>query len=223
MGDVILIESERLLVTAVNNDNTIAVTFAFENTTQANHANNLAVTLITNARDGADVDADAMSRLPSTVVQYSQTVQHAYQVGGTLQSTGNYMDGRSRRWTGTARWRSSTSWTTSRPPCIFGKGTTGGISSTLSNQTMKGFQTLITTNNTLAADELFGLQADRLHPRHAAGVLQQRRPAQHHLCQPGLPPGMAQWGWTIQRLDQPVNELGIAADTSSCRSWAARG
>ena len=90
---MLLIESERFLVTAVNNNNTITVTYAFENTTQANHANNTAITLVTNARTGGDVDQNAINRTPSTVEQFSQTVQHAYQISGALNSATNYMGG----------------------------------------------------------------------------------------------------------------------------------
>jgi len=213
VGDVLLIDSERFLVTAVNTNNTITVTYAFENTTQANHANNTAITLITNARTGSDVDQNGLSRLPSTVAQYSQVVQHAYQVGGMLQSTGNYMDGQITPLDRDRMFAMQHVMDDFEAALYYGKGTAGGISSSLSNQTMKGLQALVTTNAVTSptngsAYKPTDFMRDTLQACFSAGGQPDMI-----IASPDFLTGMAQWGWTLQRLDQPVNELGIAAET----------
>jgi hypothetical protein len=212
VGDVLLIESERFLVTAVNNNNTITVTYAFENTTQANHANNTAITLITNARTGGDIDQAAINRIPSTVEQFSQTVQHAYQISGSLQSAGNYMGGSI---TGLARAKELAIQHVMddfESALIYGKGTTGGLSSSLSNATMKGFQTLLTTNTTTSPTNASAYKPTDFARDTLQACFNAGGQPDTILVSQNFLTGMTQWGWTLQRLDQPVSQLGIAAD-----------
>jgi|GEM_PF-1249236 len=212
VGDVLLIESERFLVTAVNNNNTITVTYAFENTTQANHANNLAIQLITNARTGGDVDQNAINRTPTTVEQFSQTIQHAYQISGALESASNYMGGSI---TGLGRAKELALQHVMddfESALYYGKGTTGGLSSTLANATMKGFQALLTTNTTASPTNASSYKpTDFIRDTMQACFNAGGQPDTILVSQNFLT-GMTTWGWTLQRLDQPVSELGIAAD-----------
>lgn len=211
VGDVILIDTERMLVTAANNaNNTITVTFAFEGTTAANHANNTAITLITSASTGADVDKLAVSRIPSSVAQWSQTVHHAYQIGGALQSTANYMGGAITPLDRDRSMAMQHAMDDFESALYYGKGTK--TSSTNANQTMKGFQTALTTNNTSSATNGSAYKptdfiADGLQKCFNAGGQPDMI-----LCSQDFLGGMARWGWTLQRLDQPVSELGVIAD-----------
>jgi hypothetical protein len=212
-GDVLLIESERFLVTAVNNNHTITVTYAFENTTQANHANNTAVTLITNAETGAAVDKNAQSRIPTTVEQYSQTVQHAYQVGGMFNSTSAYMGGDITPLQRDKQMAMQHVMDDFESALYYGKGTTGGFSSTLNNQTMKGLQTLITTNTTASPTNAGSYKPTDFTRDTLQACFSNGGKPDIILVSQDFLTGMTQWGWTLQRLDQPVSELGIAADT----------
>lgn len=210
VGDVLLIETERFLVTAVNNSTTITVTGAFEGTTAANHANNTAITLITSASTGADVDRAALSRLPSTVAQWPQTVQHAYQIGGALQSTGNYMGGAITPLDRDRSLAMQHSMDDFESACYYGKGVKN--TALILNQTMKGFQTILSTNNTASATNGSAYKptdfiADGLQKCFNAGGQ-----PDIILCSQDFLGGMARWGWTLQRLDQPVSELGVIAD-----------
>lgn len=210
VGDVIKIESERFLVTTVNNSTTITVTPSFESTTQANHANNLAITLITSAATGAEVDKNAISRLPSTVAQWSQTVQHAYQIGGALQSTGAYMGGSITPLDRDRSIAMQHAMDDFEGALYRGKGVKN--TSSVLNQTMKGFETLLTTNNVTSptngsAYKPSDFITDGLQACFNAGG----QPDIMLVSQDFLG-GMARWGWTLQRLDQPVTELGVKAD-----------
>lgn len=91
VGDVIQVDNELMLVTAITNSTTLAVTRGYASSTAATHTNATTAYLITNTRTGAETEAAAMSRIPTTVTQSCQTVMHAYRVGGSLQSTDNYV------------------------------------------------------------------------------------------------------------------------------------
>lgn len=91
-GDVIQVEDEQMLVGSVAG-NVLTVTRAYAGTSNVTHADGLPVTLISNTRTGAEVDLTAISRTPVVATQWCQTIQHAYQVGGALQSTTNYVSG----------------------------------------------------------------------------------------------------------------------------------
>lgn len=91
-GDVIEIESEMFLITAVSG-NTLTVTGAYAGTTAAAHAGTPVAYLISNTRTGAEINQNGISRLPTQGLQYCQTVQIPYEVGGAIQSDDNYMGG----------------------------------------------------------------------------------------------------------------------------------
>jgi hypothetical protein len=93
VGDVLQIGSEFLLVTAIASTTTLTVTRGYAGTSAAALTNAEAIYLITNTRTGSEVDISALSRVPVVVTQDVQTIQHAYQVGGSLQSATNYVSG----------------------------------------------------------------------------------------------------------------------------------
>lgn len=93
VGDIIQASTEAMLVTA-NSSGTLTVTRGYAGTTAlASIAADAPFRLVTTATDGAAVDKEAVSRAPEAVVQYAQTIQHAYSVGGALQANGNYVSG----------------------------------------------------------------------------------------------------------------------------------
>lgn len=90
VGDVVQVESEFMLVTAISSNN-LTVTRGYAGTSAASHNDALPVYLVTNTRTGAEVNVSSVSRIPATVTQYNQTLQHAYQIGGALQADANYV------------------------------------------------------------------------------------------------------------------------------------
>lgn len=92
VGDVLKVDSEYFLVTAISGT-TPTVTYAYAGSTNANHSSGAAVYLITNTRTGAEINIQGLSREPKAITQSVQTVQHAYQVGGSLATTQNYVSG----------------------------------------------------------------------------------------------------------------------------------
>lgn len=92
VGDVLQVDSELFLVTATS-ATTPTVSFGYLGTTNANHSSTTPAYLITNTRTGAEINISGLSRNPATVYQSVQTVQHAYQVGGSLAATQNYVSG----------------------------------------------------------------------------------------------------------------------------------
>jgi hypothetical protein len=87
-GDVLLHESEYYVVTGRNTAaNTITVTRGYLNSTAAAHNNNTAISLIGNTRTGGEVDQDAVTRTLDATATYCQTVQHPWQVAGSLESS----------------------------------------------------------------------------------------------------------------------------------------
>jgi hypothetical protein len=87
VGDVVLHESEKYLITAINTAaNTATITRGYQNTTAAAHNNSTTISLIGNTRTGGEVDQDAVTRTLDANATYCQTVQHPWQVAGSLDS-----------------------------------------------------------------------------------------------------------------------------------------
>lgn len=86
-GDVIQIDEELLLITAINAAAcTATVTRGHAGTTAAAHNNASTVYLIGNTRTGAEVDQEAPVRVFDSSLTYPQTVQQPYQIGGSLEA-----------------------------------------------------------------------------------------------------------------------------------------
>jgi hypothetical protein len=151
IGDVIQIEQEYLLVTGTPDSgtaapNTLTVTRGYAGTTAANHNDLLPVYLVSNSRTGSEVNLTSVSRIPQAVTQYCQTVQHAYQVGGALQTDTNYITGFATPLDRDRMLAMQHVMDDFESACYYGKGVP--LSSATSRPLMKGVQTLIQTNNT---------------------------------------------------------------------------
>ena len=207
VGDVLEIDSERLIVSAVGNATSLTVTGAYEGTSQANHANAATITIITNARTGAEVDQNALSRLASATAQYAQTVQHAYQVGGSLQSTGNYMGGEITPLDRDRMMAIQHTMDDMERSFYYGKGAV--LSSTVTRQVAKGFSTILTTNIVTSATNASAYKpTDFIRDTLQAAFTYGGEPDMI-LVSTGFLQGLSQWGWTLQRFDSPVTALGI--------------
>lgn len=211
VGDVLEVDSERLLVTAVNNGTVITVTGAFEGTTGANHNNGSTVTIVTSAETGAAVDKNAMSRLPSAVAQYSQTVQKAYQVGGSLQSTGNFMGGAVTPLDRDRLMAVQHTMDDFERACYLGKG--AALSASVTRQTMKGLKTLCSTNNVTSPTNLSAYKPSDFVRDVLQGPKNNGGQPDLVLLSSAFMVGLAQWGWVLQKVDSEVSDLGVPVDT----------
>jgi hypothetical protein len=147
LGDVVEVDNEQMLITVAQASATTAtVTRGYAGSTAATHLNSATAYILGNTRTGAEVAVSGISRLPVAVTQNVQTVQHAYEVGGALQSATNYVSG-----LGTPLDRDRTLamqhvMDDYESSCIYGKGV--ALAGTTTRPMMKGIRTLIATNNT---------------------------------------------------------------------------
>jgi hypothetical protein len=149
IGDVIQLEQEYLLVTATTTaTNTLTITRGYAGTTAAAHNDLLPVYLVSNSRTGAEVNLTSVSRIPQAITQYCQTVQHAYQVGGALQSDSNYVTGFATPLDRDRMLAMQHVMDDFESACYYGKGVP--LSSATSRPLMKGIQSLIQTNSVTA-------------------------------------------------------------------------
>lgn len=207
VGDVLNVDSERFVVSAIASATTLTVAGAQEGTTQANHANNSVVTIITNARTGGEVDQNALSRLLAGTVQYSQTSQKAYQVSGSLQSATNFLGGRTTPLDRDRQMAVQHCMDDFERGMYYGKGQ--ALSSTVTRQTMKGLATLCATNNVTSptaasAYKPSDFTRDVLQSCFSAGG----KP-DIILVSPKFLSGLATWGFPLQLLPAGATELGV--------------
>ncbi|MBV8487687.1 MAG: DUF5309 family protein, partial [Planctomycetaceae bacterium] len=149
IGDVLQLEQEYLLVTGTPDSgtsavNTLTVVRGYAGTTAAAHNDQLPVYLVSNSRTGAELNITSVSRIPQAVTQYCQTVQHAYQVGGALQSDSNYITGFATPLDRDRMLAIQHVMDDFESACYYGKGVP--LSATGSRPLMKGISSLLQTN-----------------------------------------------------------------------------
>lgn len=210
-GDVIEIENEQLLVTAVST-NDLTVTRGYASTVDAAHANTTTVYLIGNSRTGGEVDQLGISRIPATVVQNLQTFQHPVQIGGSLASATNYalppgvssLLGLERI---NAMQETADDYERS---CYYGKGVALAAATTRPAQV--GLRSLLTTNNTTSPTNAgaYGpddLIRDAIEPCFARGGQPDTL-----LVSTNFMTGLALWKIPVLRLDAGVTRFDVAID-----------
>lgn len=90
-GDVLEMDSgEKVLVTAVSG-NSLTITRGYAGTSANAQNSATTVYLVGNSRTGAEVDQAAITNIPDTSVTTPQTIQHPYQIGGSLEATSSNM------------------------------------------------------------------------------------------------------------------------------------
>lgn len=209
VGDVVQVESEYMLVTAISSNN-LTVSRAYAGTSAASHADALPVYLVSNTRTGAEVNVTSVSRIPVAVTQYCQTVQHAYQVGGSLQADANYVSGFSTPLDRDRMLAMQHTMDDFESASYYGKGVVLAATSTRPMQ--KGLATLLTTNNVTsptnaAAYKPSDLVRDTLQACFNGGgnptVL---------LVSTDFLSGFAVWGHAAMRLPAGANVFGTPID-----------
>lgn len=209
-GDVIEIEGEQQLVTGISS-NTLTVTRAYGGTSAAAHtASGGTVYLTTNTRTGGEVDTQGISRIPSPVVQYCQTVQHAYQVGGALQSTTNFVSGLGTPLDRDRMLAMQNCMDDFEEASYYGKGV--AISGPSTRPQMKGLRSLIATNNTTnpvskAAYKPSDLIRDTIQKCFDGGGN-----PNFMLVSTDFLTGFAVWGHAVQRLEAGATVFGAPID-----------
>jgi hypothetical protein len=208
-GDVIQIEQEFCLVTAISG-NSLTITRGYAGTTAATHNDLLPVYLISNSRTGAEVNLTSVSRIPQATTQYCQTVQHAYQVGGALQSDANYVTGIATPLDRDRMLAIQHVMDDFESACCYGKGVP--LSSAASRPLMKGLQSLLQTNNTstptnAAAYKPSDLVRDTLQACFNGGG----NPT-IMLVSTDFLSGFAVWGHAAMRLNAGSNVFGTPID-----------
>ncbi|WP_165221887.1 SU10 major capsid protein [Aquisphaera insulae] len=208
-GDVIQIENEYILVTGISG-NALTITRGYAGTTAASHADALPVYLVSNSRTGAELNVTSVSRIPQAVTQYCQTVQHAYQVGGSLLSDVNYASGFATPLDRDRMLAIQHTMDDFESACYYGKGVP--LSASTSRPLMKGIFSLLQTNNVssptnAAAYKPSDLVRDTLQACFNGGgnptVL---------LVSTDFLSGMAVWGHAAMRLNAGSNVFGTPID-----------
>lgn len=144
---VMLATGEFALVTAINTtNNTLTITRGYANSTAAQQTDGTAVSLVTNTRNGAAVDIDAMSRRVATSVQWVQNIQHAYSVGGQLIDTTNYVSPYGGPLQGDRYRATQECFRDFERACYYGK--VKPIAAAGDKPMMGGFDTVLVTNRT---------------------------------------------------------------------------
>lgn len=211
-GDVIEVDSEQMLVASISS-NTLTVTRAYAGTTAAAHSNGATVYLIGNTRTGAEVDQNGISRIPTTVKQYMQTVQHPYGVGGALNSRENYalppgaasVLGRDRAY---AMQHAVDDLETSM---YYGTGV--GLAASTTRPAMKGLRALVTTNKTTSptnagAYKPSDLIRDTLEKCYTYGGN-----PNFLLVSSDFMTGLSTWGQAVQYVGPGETEFGVPIQT----------
>lgn len=95
-GDILRCESEDMEVTAdpsaaqiASSPNTLTVRRGIAGTSGASHTAAVAMTLVSNSRTGAEVNSQAVRNIPTLITNYTQTVEHPVQIGGSLAASYN--------------------------------------------------------------------------------------------------------------------------------------
>lgn len=211
VGDVLEVDSERFIVTTVNNATTLTITGAYEGTTQANHANAATVTIITNARTGGEIDLNGLSMLPTLVLQNAQTIQHAYQVGGALQSATNFMDGATTPLDRDRMLCMQTSLDDFERACYYGKGI--AANSTILRPTMKGLKTLLTSNNVTSPTNASAYKPSDFTRDLLQSTFNNGGQPDLIMVSTDFLSGFSTWGWNLQLVAAGQTSLGIDVRT----------
>jgi hypothetical protein len=211
VGDVVEVQSEKMLITAIASSTTATVTRGYAGTTAATHSNSLTAYLLTNSRTGAEVDVASVSRIPATVTQYCQTVQHAYQVGGALQADTNYASGFNSPLDRDRMLAMQHTMDDFEGAIYYGGGVALAAQST--RPAMKGLRTLISTNNTTSPTNASAYKPTDLIRDTIQACTSAGGNPNLLLLSSDFQSGLATWGHPAMRIDAGATAFGVSIDT----------
>lgn len=209
VGDILTVGSEAFIVTAAH-ATTPTVTGAYAGTTGANHSSGDTVTVITNARTGGEVDLNAVTKTLATVEQYHQTVQHAYQVSGSLQADTNFVSGEGMPLPLAQMKAMRMCMDDFEVACYNGYG----VKRTASNRpSMKGLSSLISTNKVTSPTNASAYKPSDLVRDTFEACLEGGGKPTFFLCSTDFTTGFAIWGHHLMRLNVGENVFGTPIDS----------
>ncbi len=210
VGDVVQVEDESFLVTAAH-ATAPTVTYAYQSTSNANHTSGAVAYLIGNTRTGAEVGVTAISRVPVTVEQYVQTIQHAYQIGGALQATTNYVTGE-----GTTPLQRDRMLAIRHCMDDFEESAYYGVglklAATTTRPQMKGVKTLMTTNKTTTPTNSGAYKPSDLTRDTIQKCFDGGGNPDFMLVSTDFLTGFQVWGTPLQRLEAGATVFGTPID-----------
>lgn len=215
VGDVIQIDQEYMLVTGTPNSgattgNVLNITRGYAGTTAAAHNDLSPVYLVSNSRTGAEVNLTSISRIPQAVTQYCQTVQHAYQVGGALQTDSNYVTGFATPLDRDRMLAMQHVMDDFESACYYGKGVP--ITQAASRPLMKGLASLIQTNNVSAPTNAAAYKPSDLVRDTLQACFNGGGNPTVLLVSTDFLSGFAVWGHAAMRLNAGSNVFGTPID-----------
>lgn len=215
VGDVVQVESEYMLVTSPGNNtgnNTIVVTRGYAGSSATSHANTAAMYLVGNSRTGAETEVKSVSRIPQTQTQWCQTVQHVYQVGGSLQADTNYVTGFASPLDRDRMLAMQHVMDDFESSCYYGPGValTGGSAST--RPVMYGLNNLIVTNNTTSPTNAAAYKPSDLVRDTIQKAFDNGGNPNFLLVSTDFLTGFGVWGSPLVRLDAGATVFGVAID-----------
>lgn len=206
-GDVIEIESEILLITAVATNN-LTVTRGYAGSSDVAHADGSTVYIIGNTRTGGEVDVDGISYTPTATDQYLQTIQHPWQVGGSLATN-----------SAVALPSGIPNWVTreklaamqrvmddTERAFMYGKGVARAATTT--RPAMIGLRSLFATNNTTSPTNAAAYKPEDLIRDTIQKCYDGGGNPQVLLVSTDFLTGFATWGHAAQRIDAGANVFG---------------
>ena len=209
-GDVIEADGEAMLVTA-NSGTALTVTRGYGGTSAKSAiAKDTPIYLITNTRTGAETDVEAKSRTPETVIQYAQTIQHAYSVGGAAQANTNYVSAYGGPLDRDRMYALQHCVDDFESAMYYGLGV--AVGSATAKPAMKGLASLITTNRkttptNASAYKPEDLVKDAIEPCFANGGAPNLM-----LVSTDFISGFAKWGHHVLRVNAGQNLFGTPID-----------
>jgi len=212
-GDVLRIDTEDFIVTADPVANNLTVSFAFNGTTNAAHSANAPITLITNARTGREIDQSAISRVPTGTLQYVQTIQEPYQVGGLLEDSTAFMDGQVDPLTRDRSMAIQHTMDDAESVLWYGKGAAATGTGVAEVQVTKGMTTLFQANNTFQPSGYAAYKpSDFIRDIYQTPFAKGGAP---DICfvSANFMVGLAKWGWNLQHITPMETVLGARVQT----------
>jgi hypothetical protein len=211
-GDVLMLASGEF-VEVVDHPNTTANTILVRRgaagTTAAAQTTATTVTLIGNSRTSAETQQKAITELPGNVVQYVQTFQHVFSLGGgQLAVRPRYLAGRATPYDGEKQDKLQNITDDIEFAAMYGRAE--NVGGAVSRYKMGGLFNLLTTNNTTgptnaAAYKPSDFIRDTFQPIVSAGGNPDLI-----LASTGWLTGLSVWGFQPQRIDAGSTVFGTS-------------
>lgn len=210
-GDVIQIEQEYMLITAVcDANNTVSLTRGYAGTTAAPHNDLLPVYLVSSSQTDSEASVAGVSRVPHATTQYCQTVQYAYQIGGAVYGADACGDVNVTPLDRDRMLAVQHVMDDFESACYYGKGV--GLTSASSRPLMKGVQSILTTNNVTAPRNATAYKPSDLVRDTLQACFSGGGNPSLLVVNPDFLSAFAVWGHAAMRVNAGRNVFGVPID-----------